>query len=349
MQEEKPSILITSVGAKVGLLKAFRETTERFGGRIVGIDIDPYAPAGKFCHSFHTLPDTESETFMVEIEFLFQKEKIDFVIPTREQELILWTSERWGKDRDLPPVALSGQTCLRICLNKLNTHRWLNQNGFRSPASVLLSEAREHESVPELPFVAKDPEGSGSRGIRFVTSRHELDLVPDHWMAQSLLSGKEYTLNAYVDRKGRCRCLIPHERIEVVVGEVNRAMTIRDEGLIETGRRIAEALPSAFGPLNIQVFRADPLLNPWVIDINPRFGGGYPLAHAAGGRFTDWLVTEMGGAEPSFTGEDWEDGLIMTRYRDSLFESTSGFPGPTRFIENGDSRPANRHRNRVVY
>ena len=123
-----------------------------------------------------------------------------------------------------------------------------------------------------------------------------------------------------MDARGHCRCLIPHRRLEVVDGEVNRAITVKDARLISLGRSIAEALPGAYGPLNIQVIYISENERFNVIDINPRFGGGYPLAHAAGGRFTDWLIAETRGELARFVEDNWIDGLSMVRYRESLFE-----------------------------
>ena len=90
--------------------------------------------------------------------------------------------------------------------------------------------------------------------------------------------------------------------------------------LISLARSIAEALPGAYGPLNIQVIYTSENERFNVIDINPRFGGGYPLAHAAGGRFTDWLIAETRGELARFVEDNWIDGLSMVRYRESLFE-----------------------------
>ena len=53
-------------------------------------------------------------------------------------------------------------------------------------------------------------------------------------------------------------------------------------------------------------------------DCNARFGGGYPLAHRAGARFTDWLLDEMEGKRLS-SFDDWTDDLAMLRYDEAVF------------------------------
>jgi len=79
-------------------------------------------------------------------------------------------------------------------------------------------------------------------------------------------------------------------------------------------------MPGAYGALNVQCFStADGELK--VIEINARFGGGYPLAHRAGAPITRWLIEEILGREPQERFDDWEDGLTMLRYDEAVFVS----------------------------
>ncbi|MGH8018569.1 MAG: hypothetical protein ACREIA_09800 [Opitutaceae bacterium] len=71
--------------------------------------------------------------------------------------------------------------------------------------------------------------------------------------------------------------------------------------------------------MNIQLFWDEDRQSALVTDLNPRFGGGYPLAHCAGGRFSAWLINEyIRGISPARC-EDWEDRLLMVRYREAAF------------------------------
>ena len=84
---------------------------------------------------------------------------------------------------------------------------------------------------------------------------------------------------------------------------------------------VAESLPGAWGVINIQIFY-DPgsdQLN--VIEINPRFGGGYPLTHQAGAPMARWIIEEVAGLPLTARNDQWEDGLTMLRYDDAVFIS----------------------------
>jgi carbamoyl-phosphate synthase large subunit len=81
--------------------------------------------------------------------------------------------------------------------------------------------------------------------------------------------------------------------------------------------RIAEALPGAWGPLNIQCFM-DESGDIRVFEINTRFGGGYPLAHHSGATFTSWLLDELAGRTLA-RFDDWQDHLAMLRFDDAVY------------------------------
>ena len=54
------------------------------------------------------------------------------------------------------------------------------------------------------------------------------------------------------------------------------------------------------------------------IEINPRFGGGYPLSYLAGGNFPKWIIQEYIYNEKLDYYHDWEDNLLMLRYDDEV-------------------------------
>src|SRR4029077_13521412 len=105
---------------------------------------------------------------------------------------------------------------------------------------------------------------------------------------------------------------IPRTMIESKGGESIKGMTIRDAELIEFGRTVAEALPIK-GPANIQCFR-DPDGRLLVTDVNPRFGGGFPLPLAAGSRYPELALALARGERPEprlggFPGGGGEGGF----------------------------------------
>jgi carbamoyl-phosphate synthase large subunit len=135
---------------------------------------------------------------------------------------------------------------------------------------------------------------------------------------QERLAGPEYTVNMYIDRRGRLLAAIPHLRLEVRDGEVSKGRTERQEDLLSAAEKISLAFSriGAFGPLCFQAIVTPE--GPSVFEINARFGGGFPLTHKAGGRFTSWVLEEALGREPA-PERNWREGLLMLRYDGAVF------------------------------
>jgi carbamoyl-phosphate synthase large subunit len=175
--------------------------------------------------------------------------------------------------------------------------------------------------------------GSASEAVSLVRNTAELELLvardeagtrlidgrPGDMVIQTVAAGDEYTIDVFVDRSGRCLCAVPRRRLEVRAGEVSKAVTVRSEELIELAFSMVKALPGAYGALNFQVFADQATRQLAVIEINPRFGGGFPLTHRAGADYARWLLEDVRGLPSSASADSWREGLVMLRYDAAVF------------------------------
>ena len=98
---------------------------------------------------------------------------------------------------------------------------------------------------------------------------------------------------------------------------------MRDAEIEEWGRLVCERLPDAAGPLTLQCFRRrDGRLT--FIEINPRFGGGFPLPLAAGGRYPELALALARGERPEPRLGDFREGIVMTRFFSDLSLTENG-------------------------
>jgi carbamoyl-phosphate synthase large subunit len=183
--------------------------------------------------------------------------------------------------------------------------------------------AADYAAPPDAlgwPVIVKPRAGSSSKGLVLPRSRAEAlaaaAAAPDA-IVQELRAGREYTVNLYFDRAGALRCAIPHWRIETRGGEVSKGRTEDVPALRALARAIARVLPGARGALCFQAI-VDEQGGVAVIEINARFGGGYPLAHRAGARFAQWLLEEAAG-RPCSAHDDWQAGVTMLRHDTAVF------------------------------
>jgi len=318
---------------------------------------------------YDTLPDgTKASSYGLsekDIEIAIEKYKVDIIypVPSHRPQQLIW----WRKFADKHPniqMPLSGLETLEICSDKKRSYDFLFQNGFpivpyavpeSSPSPLpqggdenggLMPPVRPHDDtrihadtkcysalediLGPTPWFAKERSGGGSVNTRWVRTAEDLKALPPGMILQQKLSGNEYTINCYVDKRGKCRAVLPHERWETIDGEVSYGITVKNHALMEIGAHLAEALPGAYGPLNFQIFH-DPSRGPIsettisFTDLNPRIGGGYPLCHAAGGEFIRWLAMEAHGQELPASAGQWEDGVIIDRRDGNLKIIHKGF------------------------
>jgi carbamoyl-phosphate synthase large subunit len=246
--------------------------------------------------------------------------RVGLLVPTIDTELPIYAAASQQFSEIGVTVCISAASTVRICCDKIATHDWLVANDFPTIRQTDIRTAMLDPAAWPLPLIAKPFNGSASIGVRRVETRLELEAMEqatDGYIVQEIAAGREFTINVYVNRAGECICAVPHWRMEVRAGEVSKGITVKDLRLMDLARTVAAALPEAYGPLNIQCFM-DEAGTIRITEINARFGGGYPLAHRAGGRFTDWLLDENGGKSLSYF-EDWTDDLAMLRYDEAVF------------------------------
>jgi carbamoyl-phosphate synthase large subunit len=304
------NILISSAGRRVTLLACIRE---RSSGTVFTIDSGLTAPAAFVAGHAALVPRCTDPHFMPTVLRICAENDIGLLIPTIDTELPLYAAACDVFREAGTVVCISSPECVRICCDKVLTHQWLTSNRF----PTVRQTAPETAADWPFPLIAKPCNGSSSIGLRRLQTRLELESLEPGYIVQEIAAGREFTINVYVNRAGECVSAVPHWRMEVRAGEVSKGLTVKDPRLVDLGRAVAEALPGAYGPLNIQCFMDDAGAIK-VIEINARFGGGYPLAHRAGARFTDWLLDELEG-KPVPRFDDWTDDLAMLRYDEAVF------------------------------
>jgi carbamoyl-phosphate synthase large subunit len=206
-----------------------------------------------------------------------------------------------------------------LARDKLETARRFAAAGIPVPRTAALNEGGLELMDWNWPLILKPNAGSASRGTILIGAPEAMSepKFAEDYIIQEFMLGEEYTVNIFFDRAGRLCCAIPHLRHEVRAGEVSKGTTRHHPRLELIARQIADILPGARGPLCFQVIATNKE-SVGVFEINARFGGGYPLAHAAGARFSQWLLEEAAGI-PSCANNDWCEGITMLRYDAAVF------------------------------
>ena len=314
------NILITSAGKRVALTRYFKETLSRFypEAKVFTTDLNPQmAPAGYVSDGCFQVPRVTDEDYPATLRRICEENGVGMVIATIDTELLLLADLKADFARRGIHVMVSDRAFVEVCRDKRHTGAFFERHGIRVPKEV-------DKYHPTFPLFAKPYDGSLSANLHYIKTADEL--TPDILADPKLLFMeyiykkvyKEYTVDMYFGRDHRVKCIVPRDRIEIRAGEINKGRAVKNEILTFLKEKMGR-VEGCVGCICVQLFFNPETKDMVGIEINPRFGGGYPLSYMAGGNFPELLIREYFMDEPVDYAEQWQDGMLMLRYDDAIF------------------------------
>ena len=318
------NILIASAGRRVELVQIWQHSARWTLGsdaKVYANDLVPHLSAACQVADEHfsicrcTDPSYPSQLLEQCLDL-----EICLVIPTIDTELQALAEARTTFEAAGVQVVVSDPELVRQCRDKRRTAALFASLSIPNPK--ILDPAQL-----TFPCFMKPVGGSCSQGIKAIPSAEHLapidtlnsnnlfqELVPSHWI--------EYTLDLYYSKSGDLLGCVPRQRLEVRGGEISKGITRKDKVLQSLKNKFAN-LKGARGVVTLQVFvdpRREQILG---IEINPRFGGGYPMSHAAGANYPAMLIREYLLGESLDYTEDWEANLVILRHDTMVISGAS--------------------------
>jgi len=301
------AVLFTCAGQRVDIVTAFG----RAGATTIATDVDQLAPALYHADRRALVPRVDDPGYIDALRDLVRLHDVRLIVPLTDLDHLQLAEAR--ADLGGAVVLVPEPETIARCSDKYLAHVFFEEQGIGSPPTFLA------DALPadlRYPVLVKARRGFGSRHIYRAADAGELEFFLRHTTAESMVQGlcrgEEFSIDVFCDLGGRCLAAIPRTMIESKGGESIKGMTIKDEELIEFGCRVSEAL-SIIGPANVQCFREpDGALQ--VTDVNPRFGGGFPLPTAAGSQYPELALALANGERPEPRLGDFRAGVVMTRF-----------------------------------
>lgn len=318
------NILFSAAGRRVSLLRHFRRTLDALGvrGEILAADAGRSAPAAGVADRAIQVPRVSAPDYIDRMLAVCAEHRVGMLFPLIDTDLLLLAQNRERFAAVGTRVVVSSEASVALSFDKRLTEAFFRAHGIDTPA-VLDEQALE--TLTDFPVLIKPWDGSCGVGVTRIRNAEELYFfrryIP-HAMVQELVSGEEFTCDVLAGLDGRVRCVVPRKRLEIRGGEVSKGLTVKDPAIMAAAQRVVECLPGAVGCITVQCFRqGDGRLR--FIEINPRFGGGFPLALHAGADFPRWLIQEHLGLPVGSAMADWQDDLAMLRYDDEILVAGS--------------------------
>lgn len=319
LEEMMNNILITSAGQRVSLVRIFRNEIQKInpGNKVYTVDLNPgLSPACQISDGFLKAPAVNSGDYINSLLKICKDLNIKLLIPTIDSELMT-ISENADifMENGITPV-VSSVRFVEKCRDKRLINSFFAEHLIDFPRPV-------DKNNPTFPLFIKPYDGSLSKDTFLITDSTQLNdyhLNNPKLMFMEYIDHKlhdEYTVDTYYDKNGELKCVVPRKRIFVRAGEVSKGVTKRNKIIAYIMERL-RAIEGARGCLTMQFFFNPQNERIIGIEINPRFGGGYPLSYLAGANYPKFLIDEyiLDKKVPYF--EDWEDNLLMLRYDDEV-------------------------------
>lgn len=322
----KTNILFTSAGRRVSLVKAFQyELKSRFKeAKVYTTDMRPeWSSACRVSDGFFALPRVTHPDYIHLLFELCVEYSIGLVIPTIDTELLVLAANK-QKFADAGIVlAVSDLELVVRCRDKRNTNQLFEEFGIQFPRPI-------DKNNPVFPVFIKPYDGSLSKNILLVRDQlnwNDSLLANEKLMFMEYLSPEEYqefTVDSYYDKSGILKCLVPRRRIEVRGGEISKGRTEKG-ALYETLVGKFAEMKGARSCLTMQFFEHKTSGRVVGIEINPRFGGGFPLSYEAKANYPAMLIREYLLNQPLDFLDNWIDGLVMLRYDAEIIVKSDAF------------------------
>ena len=298
--------LFSTVGKRSYVADYFRAAEP--GIFIVGSGNTPFTPGFTACDKGVVVPDIGSNGYLEHVLDLVETERLENVLIFSDLDVTSIALIR-------PELTERGVRCFfpgeELATRAADKHAmvtWARNNGFNAPLSAL-----ELADLPRASTIDTKPRfGSASQGVTIgpAEEAHEAAKRCEDPIYQEYIAGTEVNLEILGDLDGEpVRCSV-WRKYRSVNGETALSQTVRDEELIEYARILGSAL-RLVGPNDVDLIRAEDG-DIYLIEVNTRFGGGYPVSQLAGAGFPEALL-QMTRGESVEWDDSFDDGVWMMK------------------------------------
>ncbi len=295
------NVMLTSVGRRAYMVKYFKEVLGN-DGKVYVCNSDDKSIAFKYADEKVISPLIYDENYIPFLLDYCQKNMIDILISLFDIDLLILARHKKEFEEIGTKVIVSEPQIVEVCNDKWETYNFLKANGFHAPLSFLnMDEVIDKIAVGELdyPIVVKPRYGCGSisvavaydeEDLRYLTKKVNEDIANSYLkyesavtnekvIYQECLKGQEYGADIINDLNGETKNVIIRKKIAMRSGETDIAQLVDEPVIKDTLVKLGQ-ITKHIANMDCDVFFVKDV--PYVLEMNARFGGGYPFSHMGG-------------------------------------------------------------------
>ncbi len=329
----KLNILLTSVGRRSYLVEYFKNALNGQGKVFVG-NSSEFSPAFQVADDFVVTPLIYDDSYIPFLKMYCTKNKIDAIISLFDVDLLILSKHK-KEFKDIGvTVLVSDYEIVRICNDKWATYKFINSIGLDTPVTYLSVETaleEIHNGKLNYPVIIKPRWGMGSIGVFEAENDKELQVlyekvrkiisqtylkyesvknIEEGVLIQEKLMGHEYGLDIINDLQGKYINTVSKLKYAMRSGETDCAKIVLNQDLKSLGEKLSRKTQH-IANLDADVFYSRGQY--YILEMNARFGGGYPFSHMAGVNLPMAIVKWLKGEEVDNTLLKEKDNILVQK------------------------------------
>lgn len=327
------NILFTCAGRRNYLINYCKQALNG-QGIVLATDMSNLAPAMSDADISLLVPSIYSEDYIPNLLSIVKEYDINAIISLNDLELPILAHHKQAFADLGAKVIVSDSSVIDICFDKIKTRDFLASIGLNTPQTFTnynqaLLAIKEGQLT--FPLVLKPRWGSASIGIEFPESLEEFELAYKLLMIklkntilfeaskneldaailiQQKLNGPEYGMDIVNDLDQEYFTTVVRKKLSMRAGETDKAVSVIDQRFSDIGEKISTHLKH-IGNLDCDVFEEGGEL--YVLELNPRFGGGYPFSHEAGMNTIQAYLAWLAGEKLESSFNQYKADLVFSK------------------------------------
>lgn len=312
------NVLLTSVGRRAYMVKYFKDALGN-AGQVHVCNSDDKTVAFHYADKAVVSPLIYSEKYIPFLLEYCKANRIGILLSLFDIDLLVLARNKDKFAAIGTKVIVSDEKVIEICNDKWKTYLFLQGNRFKVPKTyntfASINQALTNGEI-KFPIIVKPRFGCGSIAMSVAEDelalqyyhRKNTQLIAKSYLKyesasvqeneqilyQELLEGQEYGADIINDLQGKNRSVIVKKKIAMRAGETDIAELV-DEPIIVNELTRLGMLIKHIANMDCDVFMVNG--TPYILELNARFGGGYPFSHAGGCNLPKAIVSWCQGGE----------------------------------------------------
>lgn len=326
------NILLTSVGRRKYIVEYFKTALHGIGE--IHTSNSSYSIAMMSSDGFFISPIVYEDNYIESIITYCKDNNIKAVISLFDIDLYVLAQNEKTFEENSIKLILAPAESVRICNDKWETYQLLSKLGIKTPKTFLsvenVVEAVERNEI-QYPLIIKPRWGMGSLSVYKIDDINELYILykkskkevfdsylkyessltkDDSIIIQECIHGDEFGLDVINDLQGNYVKTFAKWKVSMRAGETDIGKTVENTQFEEIAITLSKEIKQ-LGILSVDCIVQNSI--PYVIEMNCRISGHYPISHLAGVDYPGQVVSWLNGDGNNESKLEFEIGLTVTK------------------------------------